>query len=152
MEDNASKAMRELSKDSLDATCALDEAQRTQQSKQAFQEALNAERTNKTAQTDDDAIHSYTAVHSATVVSHEGQPELRSRTGVGEIVPPNISVEPPAVEGRFQQLVIGLDGVGIREDVDTVFKELGVGTVQSRAVYNISVPVTTLTAAFWFPG
>ena len=92
------------------------------------------------------------AVHSATVEPHEGQPELRSRTGVGEIVPPNISVEPPAVEGRFQQLVIGLDGVGIREDVDTVFKELGVGTVQSRAVYNISVPVTTLTAAFWFPG
>ncbi len=69
-------------------------------------------------------------------------------------MPPNISVEPPAVEGRFQQLVIGLDGVGvgIREDVDTVFKELGVGTAQSRAVYNISVPVTTLTAAFWFAG
>ena len=65
LEDNASKAMRELSKDSLDATCALDEAQRTQQSKHAFQqarvdvsgEALNAERINKTAKTDDDAIH-----------------------------------------------------------------------------------------------
>lgn len=61
LEDNASKAMRELSKDSLDEC----RAQRTQQSKHAFQqarvdvsgEALNAERINKTAKTDDDAIH-----------------------------------------------------------------------------------------------
>ena len=48
----------------------------------------------------------------------------RTSLAVGEIMPPDISVEPV---GR------------IREHVDTVFKELGVGTVKSRTVYNISV-------------
>ena len=54
-------------------------------------------------------------------------------------MPPDISVERPSVEGRLQGLIIRFDGVRIREHVDTVFKELGVGTVKSRTVYNISV-------------
>jgi hypothetical protein len=83
-------------------------------------------------------------------VTHPSTGGFIPRFRVGKVMPPDITVDPPAGERRGESRV-RLDRIDVAEDANVVFKELGVGGIQPGVDVSVAPEETNVVPGTRIP-